>query len=108
MWVCGQRHAPAGLTPRKDPEPIVQEAGWAPKPVWMVVENIPPTGIRSSDSPVRSESLYWLSYAGPAFTTVLTFKVKMTLGVWIEVPTAVVILSLFANYENVKQIIYVY
>jgi len=29
--VRGQRHAPAALTPRKDPVPIVQEAGWAPR-----------------------------------------------------------------------------
>jgi hypothetical protein len=29
--VSGQRHAPAALLP---PVPIVQEAGWAPEPVW--------------------------------------------------------------------------
>jgi hypothetical protein len=36
MGVSGQRHAPAALYPRgKDPPvPIVQEAGWAPEPVW--------------------------------------------------------------------------
>jgi hypothetical protein len=36
MGVSGQRHAPAALYPRgKDPAvPIVQEAGWAPEPVW--------------------------------------------------------------------------
>jgi hypothetical protein len=34
--VSGQHHAPAALYPRgKDPPvPIVQEAGWAPEPVW--------------------------------------------------------------------------
>jgi hypothetical protein len=31
MGVSGQRHAPTALLP---PEPIVQEAGWAPEPVW--------------------------------------------------------------------------
>jgi hypothetical protein len=31
MGVIGQRHAPAALLP---PVPIVQEAGWAPEPVW--------------------------------------------------------------------------
>jgi predicted amidophosphoribosyltransferase len=31
MGVSGQRHAPAALLP---PVPIVQEAGWAPEPVW--------------------------------------------------------------------------
>jgi len=30
----GQPHAPATSTPGKDPVPIVQEAGWAPGPVW--------------------------------------------------------------------------
>jgi hypothetical protein len=34
--VSGQRHAPAALYPRgkNPPVPIVQEAGWAPEPVW--------------------------------------------------------------------------
>jgi hypothetical protein len=36
MEVSGQRHAPDTLlAPRKGPPvPIVQEAGWAPEPVW--------------------------------------------------------------------------
>jgi len=32
--VSGQQYAPAALYPRKDPVPILQEAGWAPGPVW--------------------------------------------------------------------------
>jgi len=35
----------------KDPVPIVQEAGWAPGPVWTGAENLVPTGIRSPDRP---------------------------------------------------------
>ena len=35
------------LPPGKDLVPILQEAGWAPKPVWMGAENLIPTGIRS-------------------------------------------------------------
>jgi hypothetical protein len=31
-------------TPRKDPVPIVQEAGWNPGPVWTGVENLAPPG----------------------------------------------------------------
>jgi hypothetical protein len=31
-------------TPEKDPAPIVQEAGWAPGPVWTGAENLAPTG----------------------------------------------------------------
>jgi hypothetical protein len=49
-------------TPGKDPVPIVQEAGWAPGPVWKGEENLAPTGIRSPDRPVRSQSLYRMSY----------------------------------------------
>ena len=43
----GQPHASAASTPGKDPVPIVQEAGWAPGPVWTGAENLVPTGIRS-------------------------------------------------------------
>jgi len=46
------------FTPGKDTVPIVQEAGWSPGPVWTGAENLaPPTGIRSQDRQVRSESL---------------------------------------------------
>ena len=37
-----QPHAPAALYPGKDPVPIVQEAGWAPGPVWTGAENLAP------------------------------------------------------------------
>ena len=49
---------PGRFTRRKDPVPIVQEAGWAPGPVWTGVGNLAPTGIRSPDRSARSESLY--------------------------------------------------
>ena len=42
------------FTPYKDPAPIVQEAGWAPGPVWTGAENLAPTGIRSPDRPALS------------------------------------------------------
>ena len=42
------------FTPEKDPVPIVQEAGWAPGPVWTGGENLAPTGFRSPDRPSRS------------------------------------------------------
>ena len=45
------------FTPGKDPVPIVQEAGWAPGPVWTGAENLASTGIRSPDRPARSQSL---------------------------------------------------
>jgi hypothetical protein len=56
---------PGRFTPGKDPVLIVQEAGWAPGPVWTDAENLALTGIRSPDRPARSESLYQLSYPGP-------------------------------------------
>ena len=65
MGVGGQRQAPAAFTPEKDPVPILQEAGWAPGPVWIGAENLAPTGIRSPDFPARSESLYRLRHLGP-------------------------------------------
>ena len=56
--VGDKRHAPAAFIPGKDPVPIVQEAGWAPEPVWIGAEKLAPAGIRSPDLPAHSESLY--------------------------------------------------
>jgi hypothetical protein len=64
MWVGGQRHAPAALSPGKDPAPVIQEAGWASRPVWTGAENLAPTGIRFPDRSARSELLYRLSCRG--------------------------------------------
>jgi hypothetical protein len=50
------------FTPGKDPVPILQEAWWAPGPVWTGSENLAPTGIRLPDRPACSQSLYRLSY----------------------------------------------
>jgi hypothetical protein len=69
MGVSGQRHAPAALLPpgKVPPVPIVQEAGWAPEPVWtqrLEEKSFAPPGIepRSPGRPARSQTLYWLSY----------------------------------------------
>ena len=51
------------FTPRKDPVPTVQEAGWASGSVWRGAENLANTGIRSSDRPARSQSPYRLRLA---------------------------------------------
>jgi hypothetical protein len=52
---------------KKAPLPIVQEAGWASEPVW--TQSIEENSFcfcrgsnPSSDLPVRSQTLYWLSY----------------------------------------------
>jgi len=50
------------FTPGKDPVPILQVTGWAPRPVWTGAENLAPTRIRCQDRPARSQSLYRLSY----------------------------------------------
>jgi hypothetical protein len=44
VWVVSSTPRPK-FTPRKDSVPIVQEAGWAPGPVWTDTENLAPTGI---------------------------------------------------------------
>ena len=56
---------PDRFNPGKDPLPIVEEAGWAPWPIWTGSENHAPTGILSQDRPPRSKSLHGLSYRGP-------------------------------------------
>ena len=53
------------LLPGKDPVPIVQEAGWAPGPVWTGAENLAPTGIRSPDRPARSSVAIPTELPGP-------------------------------------------
>jgi hypothetical protein len=58
------------FTTGKDPVPIVQEAGWAPGPVW-TGGNLGPTGIRSPDRPARSQSLCRLSYPAQHFIVLL-------------------------------------
>ena len=47
-----------------NPVPIVQEALRAPGPVWMGMENLAATGVRTPDRPARNESLYRLRYPG--------------------------------------------
>ena len=48
----------------RDPAGIVQEAGWAPVPVWRSEENLALTGIRFLKRISLRESLYGLSYPG--------------------------------------------
>ena len=86
MGVRGQCHSPATFTPGKDPVPIVQEAGWAPGPVWIGAENLASTGTRSPDLPARSESLYRLRYPGPmVFYLVKWLSINFKCNVWLWV-----------------------
>ena len=50
------------FTPRKDPVPIVWEAGWASELILTGAENLAPTGTPSPDRPAHSQSLYRLRY----------------------------------------------
>ena len=61
----GSAARPDRFTTRKDPVPILQEAGLAAWPVWRGAENLAPTGIRSPYRPARSQSLHRLSHRGP-------------------------------------------
>ena len=65
-WVVSSTPRPH-FTPGKDQVPILQEAGWAPGPVWTGGKSRPH---RDSipDRPSRSQSLYRLSY--PAHTRI--------------------------------------
>ena len=54
-WVVSA--TPRPFNPQEgEPVPIVQEAVWAPGPVWMGPENVAPTGVPIPDRPARSES----------------------------------------------------
>jgi hypothetical protein len=61
MEVGGQRHAPTALLP----VPIVQDAGWAPGPIWNGVENLVPTVIRVASRPIPTD----LSSSAPQLLT---------------------------------------
>ena len=58
--VCGQHHTPAAFISGKDPVPLVQEAGWAPEPLWIGSENLAPPGFDPRTfQPVASRYTDW-------------------------------------------------
>ena len=59
-WVVSSTPQPHFI-PGKDPVPILQEAGWAPGPVW-TGGNSRPHWDSIPDLPAHSQSLYRLSY----------------------------------------------
>jgi hypothetical protein len=59
--VCSASH-PGRFTPKKYRVPIVHEAVWVLGSVGTCAKNLAPTGIRFPYRPVRSQSLYRLSY----------------------------------------------
>ena len=87
MGVGGQRHAMAAFVPGKSPVPVVQEAGWAPGPVWTSAENLASTGFEPWT--VQAVASRYTDWAIPNLT------------ILIELPVSVFVL--IAN--RVKQII---
>ena len=66
------------FTPGKDLVPILQEAGWAPGPVWMGRKSRPHQD-STPDRPAHSQSLYRLSYPAHKCTYIVFNNLKFTL-----------------------------
>jgi hypothetical protein len=59
-WGWWSTPHPGRFTPKEKPVPVVWEAGWVPGLVWMVEENVAPTGIRSPNlPPLASPYIDW-------------------------------------------------
>ena len=60
MWGGWSTPRPGRFTPRKDPVPTVQEAGWAAGPVWKGAGNLAPPGLDPRTvQPVASRYIDW-------------------------------------------------
>ena len=66
MWVGGSAPRPGRFTPGKDPVPVVQEAGWAPWPVWTGAKNLAPPEF--DPRTVQTVASLYTGYAIPAAT----------------------------------------
>ena len=72
---------PGRLYPRERPiVPIVQEAGWAPWPVW-TGGKFRPHRDSIPDRPARSQSLYRLSYPAHSTSYLLTANAVVAIRV---------------------------
>ena len=89
-WVVSSTPRPH-FTPGKDPVPVVQEAGWAPGPVWMDrksrphQDSIPDRPAHSQCSNIHHSVisvllLAWLYYSWPVCSSVLYNKVSILSG----------------------------
>ena len=63
------------FTPGKDLVPILQEAGWPPRPVWTGGKSRPHRD-STLDRPARSQSLYRLSYRAHYIFYVILLKAR--------------------------------
>ena len=75
--MSGQQHAPAALYPReKDQVPILQEAGWAPGPVWTRGKYLPHLN-SIPDRPARSSVAIPTELPGPELSMYpIVFAIK--------------------------------
>ena len=98
------------FTPGKDPVPILQEAGWAPGPVW-TGEKSRPHRDSIPDRPALSQSLYRLSYRAHTSThtipdhiyrTVLCQFRSVTRLICPDVATLLVLAFLYLNHPTVN------
>ena len=62
MGLGGQRHTQAALPPGKSRYPLCRRMGGSQSRSGRLRKDLAHTGIRSPDSPARSESLYRMSY----------------------------------------------
>ena len=76
MGLGGQRRALAALHPGRTQHPLYGRLGGSQGWSGLLREIYSPTGIRSLDRPVRSESLYRLSYPDPHTVTQTEFGTK--------------------------------
>jgi hypothetical protein len=85
------------LPPGKDPVPIVQEAGWAPGPVWTNAENLaPPTGLDPRTvQPVASR---YTDYATRPTRTVVVS------GIYIRCVKLLILPSTFDTVERTRSV----
>ena len=95
-WVVSSTPRPH-FTPGKDPVPILQEAGWAPGPVWTGGKSRPH---RDSipDRSARSQSLYRLSYPAHIIHFV-TYPIKILLTVASWSPKSIFFFFLRCHYN---------
>ena len=99
MGVEGQPHASAASTPGKETVPILQGAGWAPEPVWMDGKSRPH---RDSipDRPVRSQSLYRLSYPTHTHRYKVTYNSETSFVIIVCCPLCILLKNLADDGRN--------
>jgi len=95
MAVGGQHHTPTASPRVCSPVPSMQEAGLAPGPVFTGTKkrkSLCPTGVRTPNRTVRSESLYQPRYPGPPMEIYAT--VKLALPFLLESPPSLLLRTL--------------